>query len=55
VHKLRDLKLPAVDLSPIGNTCGGQVDGILGVDLLDQMGMTIDLKHRVAIPAPGSK
>jgi hypothetical protein len=42
-HKLRDLKLPAIDLSPIGKACGGQIDGILGVDLLDQMGMTIDL------------
>src|ERR1700741_960300 len=30
-HQLRDLKLPAIDLSPIGNACGGQVDGILGV------------------------
>ncbi|MFZ0800350.1 MAG: nuclear transport factor 2 family protein [Terriglobales bacterium] len=51
-HKLRNLKLPAIDLSPIGKACGGQVDGILGVDLLDQMGMTIDLKRRVAVPAP---
>ena len=50
-HKLRDLKLPAIDLSPIGRACGGQIDGILGVDLLDQMGMTIDLKRRVAVPA----
>jgi ketosteroid isomerase-like protein len=50
-HKLRDLKLPAIDLSSIGKACGGQIDGILGVDLLDQMGMTIDLKRRVAIPA----
>jgi len=50
-HKLRDLKVPAIDLSPIGKACGGQIDGILGVDLLDQMGMTIDLKRRVAIPA----
>ncbi len=51
-HKLRNLKLPAIDLSPIGKACGGQIDGILGVDLLDQMGMTIDLKRRVAVPAP---
>jgi ketosteroid isomerase-like protein len=51
-HKLRDLKLKAIDLSAIGNACGGQIDGILGVDLLDQMGMTIDLKRRVAVPAP---
>lgn len=47
-HHLRDLKLPAIDLSPIGNTCGGPIDGILGVDLLDQMGATIDLKRQIA-------
>jgi hypothetical protein len=41
-HKLRDLKLPAIDLNAIGKACGGQIDGILGVDLLDHMGMTID-------------
>jgi ketosteroid isomerase-like protein len=51
-HKLRNLKLPAIDLSPIGRACGGQIDGILGVDLLDHMGMTIDLKRRVAVLAP---
>jgi uncharacterized protein (TIGR02246 family) len=54
-HRLRDLKLPAIDLSPIGKACGGQIDGILGVDLLDQMGMTIDLKRRVAVPAPAGE
>src|SRR5215467_8288123 len=54
-HGLRDLKLPAIDLSPIGKACGGQIDGILGVDLLDQMGMTIDLKRRVAVPAPAGE
>ena len=47
-HRLRDLKLPAIDLSPIGKACGGQIDGILGVDLLDRMGVTIDLKRQVA-------
>src|SRR6516225_6928321 len=51
-RRLHDLKLPVIDLSPIGKACGGQIDGILGVDLLDQMGMTIDLKQRVAVPAP---
>jgi len=51
-RKLRDLKLPAIALSPIGKACGAQIDGILGVDLLDQVGMTIDLKRRVAVPAP---
>jgi hypothetical protein len=47
-HHLRDLTLPAIDLSPIGNACGGPIDGILGVDLLDKIGATIDLKRQVA-------
>ncbi len=47
-HHLRDLKLPAIDLSPIGNACGGPIDGILGVDLLNKMAVTIDLKRQVA-------
>jgi hypothetical protein len=51
-HHLRDLKLPAIDLSPIGVGCGGKIDGILGVDLLDKMGVTIDLKRRVASMSP---
>jgi len=51
-HQLRDVKLPAIDLSPIGIACGGKIDGILGVDLLDKMGVTIDLKRRVASLAP---
>jgi uncharacterized protein DUF4440/aspartyl protease len=46
---LRDLKLPAIDLSPIGNACGSPIDGILGVDLLDKMKATIDLKNQVAL------
>jgi uncharacterized protein (TIGR02246 family) len=53
-HTLRNLKLPAIDLTPIGKACGGQIDGILGVDLLDAMGMTIDLKRWVAVPDPAS-
>ena len=47
-QKLLNLKLPAIDLSPIGKACGGAIDGILGVDLLDRMGMTIDFKRRIA-------
>jgi len=47
-HTLHDLKLPAIDLSPIGKACGGPIDGILGVDLLDSMNVTIDLKRQVA-------
>jgi hypothetical protein len=48
-HTLHDLKLPAIDLSPIGKACGGQIDGLLGVDLMDRMGVTIDLQRKVAI------
>jgi hypothetical protein len=51
-HHLRNLKLPAIDLSPIGKACGGPIDGILGMDVLDQMGVTIDLKHQVASMGP---
>lgn len=51
-HTLRDLKLPAIDLSPIGKACGGTIDGLLGVDLLDKMGVTLDLKRQIASFAP---
>ena len=47
-HTLRELKLPAIDLTPIGKACGSRIDGILGVELLDKMGVTIDLQHQVA-------
>ena len=51
-HTLHDLKLPAIDLSPIGAACRGPIDGILGMDLLDKMGVTLDLKRRIAsLPA----
>jgi ketosteroid isomerase-like protein len=51
-HHLRDLRLPAVDLSPIGNTCGKRIDGILGVDLLSRLGATVNLKEHTARLAP---
>src|SRR5215472_14104013 len=53
-HRLKDLRLPAIDLSPIGKACGAKIDGILGVDLLDKMGVTIDLKRQVASMAPAA-
>jgi len=53
-HHLQNLKLPAIDLSPIGKACGGPVDGILGVDLLDKMAVTLDLKRQIASLGPGS-
>lgn len=45
---LKNLKLDAVDLSPIAKACGGPIDGILGVDLLERLGVTLDLKRNVA-------
>jgi ketosteroid isomerase-like protein len=47
-HTLLGVKLPAIDLSAIAKACGGEVDGVLGVDLLEQLGVTIDLKRSVA-------
>ena len=51
-HSLHDLRLPAIDLSPIGKACGARIDGILGVDLLAKMGVTIDLSKQVARMGP---
>jgi hypothetical protein len=45
-RQLRGLSFPAVDLSPIGKACGGQIDGLLGVDVLEKTGITIDFQRR---------
>jgi ketosteroid isomerase-like protein len=47
-YSLRGVRLPAIDLTAIAKACGGPLDGILGVDLLEQLGVTIDLKRSVA-------
>jgi ketosteroid isomerase-like protein len=47
-RRLIDVKLPAIDLSGIAKACGGPIDGIFGVDLLEQLNVTIDLKRSVA-------
>ncbi len=54
-HRLKDLRLPAVDLSPIGQACGKRIDGILGVDLLSRLGATVDLKNHTAQFVPDTK
>lgn len=48
-HKLRGVKLPAVDLAAIGKGCGHAIDGIFGVELIQQMGLTIDLQHHIGL------
>ncbi len=54
-HILQDLRLPAVDLSAIGLNCGKRIDGILGIDLLAQLGMTVDLKNHKAQIQPDDR
>jgi hypothetical protein len=54
-HSLKDLRLPAVDLSVIGEACGKRIDGILGFDLLSQLGITVDLKNHTAQLLPDAK
>jgi len=46
-HEIHDLKLPAIDLSPIGTACGGRIDGIFGVDLMERMGVKIDFEKKL--------
>jgi hypothetical protein len=47
-HHFRNLRLPAVDLSAIGQACGRVISGILGIDLLGKLGATLDLKDHQA-------
>jgi len=46
---LHGVKLPAIDLTRIEKACGGLLDGIIGVDLLEKFGATIDLEKKVAV------
>src|SRR3954470_186240 len=46
-HEIRNLKLPAIDLSPIGSACGGQIDGIFGVGPMEKMGVKIDFENKL--------
>ncbi|HKD44435.1 MAG TPA: nuclear transport factor 2 family protein [Candidatus Angelobacter sp.] len=47
-HHFKNLRLTAVDLSAIGRACGRRIDGILGIDLLAQLGATVDVKNHTA-------
>ncbi len=48
-HSLINLKLPAVDLTPLERSCQMRVDGVVGADLIARLGLTIDLKNHVAV------
>ncbi|HZR29979.1 MAG TPA: retropepsin-like aspartic protease [Terriglobales bacterium] len=47
-YRLMGLKMVAIDLSAVGKNCGRRIDGILGADLLEKMGATIDFQRQVA-------
>jgi SnoaL-like domain/Aspartyl protease len=52
--QLSMMRLPAIDLSALGKNCGSAIDGILGVDLLAKLGVTIDLQRstlHTAVPS----
>jgi predicted aspartyl protease len=54
---VKNLKLSAIDLSSMQQACGKRIDGVLGANLLEKLGVTIDLKNRIArfsAPAPAS-
>src|SRR5712692_187724 len=46
-YRLVGVKMMAIDLSALGASCGRRIDGILGADLLERMGATIDFKRGV--------
>src|SRR5712691_381991 len=46
-YHLVGVKMMAIDLSALGASCGRRIDGILGADLLERMGATIDFKRGV--------
>ena len=48
-HELHNLKLLAVDLTPLERSCQKRIDGVLGADLIAKLGLTIDLKNHLGI------
>src|SRR6202789_1529603 len=46
----RNVALPAIDLAALAKACGAPLDGVLGVDLLEQLGVTIDLPPSAQAP-----
>jgi len=51
---LKNVRLPAVDLSPVARACGKLLDGILGIDLLGAFGVTIDVPNRIVHVQPSA-
>ena len=53
-HSLYNLKLLALDLTDLERSCQKRVDGVLGADLIAQLGLTIDLKNHMAVVDGGT-
>jgi hypothetical protein len=51
-YEVRNLKLPAIDLSRLGEACGNRIDGLLGIDLLEKMKASLDLDGEKAYLRP---
>jgi hypothetical protein len=51
-YEFRDLKLPALDLSRLGEACGRRIDGLLGIDLLEKMKASLELDGDTAYLRP---
>lgn len=46
-QSLTNLKLLAIDLTALERSCQRRVDGVLGADLIEKFGLTIDLKNHI--------
>lgn len=54
-QSLANLKLLAIDLTALERSCQRRVDGVLGADLIEKFGLTIDLKNHVVTLRGNSK
>ena len=52
---LENLKLLAIDLTALERSCQRRVDGVLGADLIEKFGLTIDLKNHIVTLRGNSK
>lgn len=54
-QSLINLKLLAIDLTSLERSCQRRIDGVLGADLIEKFGLTIDLKNHIVTLHGNSK
>ncbi len=54
-QSLVNLRLLAIDLTSLERSCQRRVDGVLGADLIEKFGLTIDLKNHIVTLHGNSK